>query len=102
MNIMKSKAALLSSTQEIGIWGWGFSSVVERLGSVPSSEKKKKKVSAMCSPGDFCLQNVQNLLEEIACSKEVPHRGNTSKDNVVEDSRLNWTLKNGQMAPVSG
>lgn len=23
----------------------------------------------MCSPGDFCLPNVQNLLEEIGCSK---------------------------------
>ena len=36
-------------------WGWGFSSVVERLpskckalGSVPSSEKKKKKKQNFC------------------------------------------------------
>lgn len=27
------------------------------------------KPPTMCSPEDFCLQNVQNLLEEIGCSK---------------------------------
>jgi len=50
------------------LWGWGFSSVVERLprkrkalGSVPSSEKKnqkKKKKKKMSSALDFFLPSI--------------------------------------------
>jgi len=44
--------ACLSNISKKDVWGWGFSSVVERLprkrkalGSVPSSEKKKKRTT---------------------------------------------------------
>jgi len=60
---------------KVAPWGWGFSSVVERLpskrkalGSVPSSKKKKKEkkksspMIGMDTPTNFCTQTTEARL----------------------------------------
>jgi len=56
VGIIRFSASPSSGFKKAAAWGWGFSSVVERLpskrkalGSVPSSEKKKKQTNKQTS-----------------------------------------------------